>query len=196
MRSGQCLQARVNGSGLPGVAKVLRRLSHTGQVLCLMAIDTIDQRQGFQHLERFARPRQKACCLAAILPLGTRPALAVIPLPMLHRGLGAAHHHGSNGHIEGRGNAAVAIWPHHADGAAVDAQEGWRSSSRMSCIARTLAHQSPEPHGEQGGKTSGSRRPLQRAGAGLHVRGHLPHGGQRLGVEQLGHPHRVRLGNA
>ena len=117
----QCLKARVNGSGLPGVAKVLRRLSHTGQVLCLMAIDTIDQRQGFQHLERFARPGQKSLLVQPLLPLGTRRCACGDAAADAASGLGAAHHHGSNGHIEGRGNAAAAIWPHHADGAAVDA---------------------------------------------------------------------------
>ena len=56
-----------------------------GQVLCLMAIDTIDQRQGFQHLERFARPGQKACLCSHSCHSAPASALAVIPLPMLQR---------------------------------------------------------------------------------------------------------------
>lgn len=183
----------MNGSGLPGVAKVLRRLSHAGQMLCLMAIDAIDQRQGFQHLERFARPGQKSLLVQPFLPFGTRRCACGDAAANAAAGLGAAHHHGSNGHIEGRGNAAAAIWPHHADGAAVDAPG----------LAFQLTDELHRPHlgrtGDRSAREQGSKhiwQPQATAGAGLHVRRHLPHGGQRLGVEQLGHPHRVRLGNA
>ena len=85
MLRGQCLQARVNGSGLPGVAKVLRRLGHTGQMLCLMAIDTIDSARVSSTSNGSLARARKACLCSHSCHSAPAAALAVIPLPMLQR---------------------------------------------------------------------------------------------------------------